>query len=81
MYKGSIKPVLISASYDLTIRFWDLIEMNVISIVNTSHTEKINCMELISDWNMVATGSSDKTLSLWSVKSHSLLKTFDLHTG
>ena len=67
-YSLSLRRILVSCSIDRTIRFWDLTNFKCFSIISTSHPKGIRCLELLEDHNLLAAGSEDKTISIWSIK-------------
>ncbi|KAG2087803.1 WD40-repeat-containing domain protein [Suillus discolor] len=61
---------LVSASYDKTIKFWDLANGFQIGQACTGHNDKIYSLAISSDGSFIATASEDKTVRLWGTKSH-----------
>ena len=69
--------VLISGSYDTTIRVWNVntgAELRTL----TGHTSGVRCLQF--DDQKLMTGSLDHTLKLWNWRSGQCLRTFNAHT-
>jgi len=69
------KLVLASASFDNTIKLWD-IETGVRLFTLTKHTDPVYSVSFSPNGEFLASGSFDKCLHIWSVKDGSLLRTF-----
>ncbi|CAM6099762.1 unnamed protein product [Calypogeia fissa] len=67
--------VLASASFDSTIKLWD-IEQGVQIVSLTNHSEPVYSVAFSPNGEYLASGSFDKCLHIWSVKDGSLVKTY-----
>ena len=66
--------LLISASFDKTIKIWNLNSFECINELK-GHLDRINNLELISNGNVIVSCSSDKSIKLWNIKTGACLKT------
>lgn len=79
--------VVISCSRDKTVLIWKLYNENVEGFygvphkVLTGHNHFISDIVLSNDNNYLITGSWDKTLRLWDLKTGKTVKRFDGHNG
>lgn len=60
----SKKNLIITCSYDKTIRIWDEISGHQIGILET-HTQSVKCLSISCDGNILASRSADNTVRLW----------------
>ncbi len=70
---------LASASYDKTIKLWDVQSGTSIATF-TGHTDSVNDLAFTPDGQRLASASSDHTLKLWNVQSGQAIVTFNGHT-
>ncbi|XP_036125420.1 CMT1A duplicated region transcript 1 protein [Molossus molossus] len=64
---------LLSGSYDLSIRYWDLKSGNCIRIFN-GHQGTVTCMDVYK--NMLVSGAKDCQVKEWDIETGKCLKTF-----
>nr|POF22187.1 putative e3 ubiquitin ligase complex scf subunit sconb [Quercus suber] len=69
--------VLISGSYDTTIKVWDINTGEELRTLK-GHTSGIRCLQF--DETKLMTGSLDNTLRLWNWRTGQCLRTFNAHT-
>ena len=67
--------VLASASYDATIRLWDVDSGKCLHSLG-AHTDPVYSVAFSPDGKYLASGSFDKRLLIWNVKDGQLVKTF-----
>lgn len=60
--------IFVSASYDHTIRVWDVDTWTPIGDSLTGHTGEVMCVSVSPDENMMASASFDMSVRLWSVQ-------------
>ncbi|KAK3117896.1 hypothetical protein LTR53_000309 [Teratosphaeriaceae sp. CCFEE 6253] len=70
--------VLISGSYDSTVKVWDVNTGEELRTL-TGHTSGIRCLQF--DDNKLMTGGLDCTLKLWNWRTGQCLRTFAAHTA
>lgn len=51
-----------------------LMNIKITDKVNTNHTKYINCLLVLNN-DIIATGSKDKTIKLWKIKTFELIIT------
>lgn len=68
--------VLISGSYDATVKVWDVNTGEELRTL-TGHTSGIRCLQF--DESKLMTGSLDNTLRLWNWRTGKCLRTFHAH--
>jgi len=67
--------IIISASYDHTIKIWDLKNLNSKELRTLrGHTEFIRCLLKIDDFQFVS-GSNDHTIRLWDIRKDECIRT------
>ena len=71
--------VLITGSYDSTIKVWDIETGEEIRTL-VGHTSGIRCLQF-DDTGKLITGSMDNTTRLWNWRTGKCLRTFQSHTG
>ncbi|KAJ7463897.1 hypothetical protein B0H11DRAFT_83087 [Mycena galericulata] len=64
-----------SASYDTTIRFWDLNSGAPTLTPFTTHQKPVTSLAFSRDPKILVAGSRDGTVSVWDIESHILLTT------
>jgi F-box/WD-40 domain protein MET30 len=69
--------VLITGSYDATVKVWDIKTGHEIRTL-TGHTQGIRCLQF--DGNKLITGSLDNTIKVWDWRKGQLIKTLRGHT-
>lgn len=70
---------LISGSWDKTIRIWDLLKGEEISVLY-GHTDHVICVVLSKDNQWIVSGSSDMTLRIWNFSTFQLEKVLSGHS-
>ncbi|KAF2743353.1 F-box/WD repeat-containing protein pof1 [Sporormia fimetaria CBS 119925] len=70
--------ILMTGSYDATVKIWDLKTGKVIRTL-TGHTQGIRCLQF-DDGGRLITGSLDHTIKVWNWRTGQLLKTLNVHT-
>ncbi|CAF4845030.1 unnamed protein product, partial [Rotaria socialis] len=67
---GTINPnatlLLPSASFDLTVRLWD-VERGVCQNILVKHSELVYSVAFSPDGRLLATGSFDKAIYIWDI--------------
>ena len=66
--------IIASASYDNTVRLWDLKTQKPLGEPLTGHSSYVRSVAFSPDGKTLASGSSDNTVRLWDVKLESWLK-------
>eukprot|EP01091_Cochliopodium_minus_P014459 TRINITY_DN4905_c0_g1_i1.p2 TRINITY_DN4905_c0_g1~~TRINITY_DN4905_c0_g1_i1.p2 ORF type:complete len:465 (-),score=67.73 TRINITY_DN4905_c0_g1_i1:34-1428(-) len=81
---GSANPnkklLLASASFDATIKLWDIEAGKCINTLK-EHTDPVYSVSFSPNGEYLASGSFDRNLHIWSVKDGTLLKTFKGNGG
>ena len=67
--------LLITGSYDNSIRIWELKTGQLISILQ-GHSKAITCLTISQDNNILISGSRDKTIRCWDIKKQKVIRTF-----
>jgi WD40 repeat protein len=71
--------VLVSASYDNTIKVWDLKTGNKLFTfdkLNEGHSDSVRSLTLLDkSQNIVASGSKDGQIKIWDIESGRIMKT------
>ncbi|KAJ9094641.1 hypothetical protein QFC19_007854 [Naganishia cerealis] len=70
-------PVLITGSYDRTVRVWNLDTGEVVRVLN-GHTRAVRALQF--DQVMLVTGSMDRTLKVWNWRTGECVRTLEGHT-
>ncbi|MBE8986506.1 WD40 repeat domain-containing protein [Nostoc sp. LEGE 12450] len=73
------RPQLASASYDKTIKIWDVGSGKLIKTL-TGHSESVYSVVYSPNGQQLASASTDKTIKIWDVSSAKLLKTLTGHS-
>ncbi len=58
----SLHNKIISAGFDTKIKIWDIQNMNLEPVVLSSHTSWVFCVAITMNYNMLISGSKDKTI-------------------
>ncbi|XP_062979317.1 F-box and WD repeat domain containing protein 10B [Elgaria multicarinata webbii] len=77
LYLNEQKGFILSGSYDLSIRMWNILTGSCEKIFN-GHSGSITCLDLYK--NKFVSGSKDRTAKMWSIDTGKCLKTFS-HKG
>lgn len=72
--------ILASASFDSTIKLWDVELGNLLCSLN-GHREPVYSIAFSPNGEYVASGSLDKCVHLWSVKEGRIVKTYTGNGG
>ena len=70
---------MLSASYDKTVRLWDVHSGECLRTFN-GHSDGVRSVSFSPDGARMLSGSSDKTVRLWDMHSGECLRTFNGHT-
>ncbi|MBN3950075.1 MAG: protein kinase [Nostoc sp. NMS7] len=71
--------ILASASYDETIKLWNLATGEEIYTL-TGHSDSVDSISISSDSKTLASGSDDKTIKLWNLATGKIIRTLTGHT-
>ncbi|XP_029174304.1 F-box-like/WD repeat-containing protein ebi isoform X5 [Nylanderia fulva] len=74
-HNPNINLTLASASFDCTVRLWD-VERGVCIHTLTKHTEKVYSVAFSPDGKFLASGSFDKCVYIWSTQSGQLVHSY-----
>jgi len=66
--------LLATASFDNTVRLWDVDSYQCIATLNDHSSNVLSC-KFSPDDTLVASASNDETVRLWNVKSHRCIAT------
>ncbi|USP77701.1 uncharacterized protein yc1106_04975 [Curvularia clavata] len=69
--------VLITGSYDATVKVWDIKTGQVLRTL-TGHSQGIRCLQF--EDSKLITGSLDNTIKIWNWRTGALIKTLNAHT-
>ena len=72
--------ILISASFDRTIQFWNLQSGESLKILS-EHSSPVCAIALSRDQGWLVSGSWDRTIKIWDLESQSLLETLVDNSG
>jgi WD40 repeat protein len=70
--------ILATASYDRSVRLWDLATGNCLWNL-TGHTGPVRALAFSPDGHQIASAGSDLSIKIWSIKDGSLQKTWAAH--
>ncbi|XP_061472463.1 F-box and WD repeat domain containing protein 10B [Rhineura floridana] len=73
IYLNEQKGLLLSGSYDLSIRMWNIFTGSCVKIFN-GHSGSITCLDLYK--NKFVSGSKDCTAKMWNIETGKCMKTF-----
>jgi len=71
---------LASASFDRTIRLWDLETGTVLQTLE-GHRDAVRSLAISPDGQTLVSGSGDKTVKVWDLQTGELIRTIDGHAG
>ncbi|NJO50529.1 MAG: protein kinase, partial [Leptolyngbyaceae cyanobacterium RM2_2_4] len=71
---------LASASFDRSIKFWNLATGELLQTVN-AHSDAVRAIAYTPDGKTLASGSGDKTIRVWDLQTQKLVRTLSGHTG
>ncbi|NJN57029.1 MAG: protein kinase [Leptolyngbyaceae cyanobacterium SL_5_9] len=71
---------LASASFDRTIKFWNLATGELLKTVN-AHSDAVRAIAYTPDGKTLASGSGDKTIQVWDLQTQTLVRTLSGHSG
>jgi WD40 repeat protein len=74
------RPLLLSGSYDNTVRVWDLDSRSVVRTL-AGHTGWVYGLALCPNGKRLASGSMDNTVRLWDLESGACLRTLAGHSS
>lgn len=72
--------IIISGSYDSTVRVWDLMENGICKHVLTGHHDKVYSTALDFNSRTCFSGSMDSNINIWNFDTGKLLNTLEGHT-
>jgi len=72
--------ILVSSSYDYTIKIWDLKTGNEIHTLK-GHTKDVETIAITPDGKTIVSGSDDNTIKTWDLKSGKELNTLSEHAS
>ncbi|PQE26677.1 hypothetical protein CJF30_00011108 [Rutstroemia sp. NJR-2017a BBW] len=76
------KPIVVSGSYDKTVRLWDTATGKQVLPPLKGHTDGVNSVAFSPDGKQVVSGSSDQTVRLWDTTTgKQVLPPLKGHTG
>ncbi len=67
--------VLVSASFDRTIQFWDIKTGESLNILSQQHSSPVCAIALNHDLGWLVSGSWDRTIKIWDFDTQTLLET------
>ncbi|KNE90659.1 hypothetical protein PSTG_15920 [Puccinia striiformis f. sp. tritici PST-78] len=73
-FESSSFPILMTGSWDQTIRIWNVTKAKTIQILN-GHTRGIDCLQF--DENKLISGGMDNVLRLWNWRTRECIKTIN----
>ncbi|POW22905.1 hypothetical protein PSHT_00648 [Puccinia striiformis] len=73
-FESSSFPILMTGSWDQTIRIWNVTKAETIQILN-GHTRGIDCLQF--DENKLISGGMDNVLRLWNWRTRECIKTIN----
>ncbi|KAI8066277.1 WD40-repeat-containing domain protein [Gilbertella persicaria] len=76
---ASHKNIIVSGSYDSTVRVWDLHTGHSLHVLE-GHTQKVYTVVIDSDRNRCMSGSLDSTVRVWDLKTGQCLWRLEGHT-
>ncbi|WP_437321244.1 TIR domain-containing protein [Sorangium sp. So ce385] len=71
---------IVSASYDSTLKVWDLATGRLLSTLE-GHSDRVNACAVSPDGQRIVSASSGRTLKVWELATGRLLFTLDAHSG
>ncbi|WP_437305670.1 TIR domain-containing protein [Sorangium sp. So ce388] len=71
---------IVSASYDTTLKVWDLASGKLLSTLE-GHSVAVNACAVSPDGQRIVSASGDSTLKVWDLASGKLLSTLEGHSG
>ena len=69
-----------SASFDSTVRLWDAATGECTATLNR-HSAMVNTVAFSPDAQLLASGSSDRTVLVWAVRDGSLVRSYTAPAG
>lgn len=73
---SSENDILVSGSFDCTIRVVNVKSISEEVIVLKGHKKVVSCLDIAEDNTLLASGSDDCTLCLWDLKTSTILQVF-----
>ncbi|MER6562297.1 hypothetical protein ABT300_32070, partial [Streptomyces sp. NPDC001027] len=65
-------PVVVTGSYDMTVRVWDLTTGQPVC-EPLGHTDEVNAVAVVEGWSVAVTGSDDFTVRVWDLATGQLI--------
>ncbi|XRB11729.1 hypothetical protein RI054_03g15620 [Pseudoscourfieldia marina] len=73
--------VAATASDDGAIKIWDLSSGGQVLATMEGHTDRVTCCAISADGSMLVSGSSDCTMRMWDLETHTCVETIKGHGG
>lgn len=76
-----IRARLVTASWDQSLKFWDLSTGQMQAKIDQAHNAYINDVQFSPDGQLMVTASDDRTIRIWNAETLKLLNTLKGHSG
>lgn len=73
--------IIVSGSYDTTVRVWDLLDNGACKHVLTGHSDRIYSTALNFETKRCYSGSMDSSINIWDIEKGKLLHTLEGHSS
>lgn len=73
--------IIISGSYDTTVRVWDLLDNGNCKHILTGHSDRIYSTALNFKMKRCYSGSMDSLINIWDIESGKLIRTLEGHSS
>jgi WD40 repeat protein len=71
--------VLVSISYDQSIRTWDLETMTVMEVVHNAHDHALTCIDYCPEHHLLATTGGEPTVKIWDADEMTVVAVLEGH--